>query len=462
MQLGAKIIGTSKWLNALVVSLPSADTILLNAINRLSFVKSIELTYKGISTRSASIKNKLVASDRSTNTDQNYNTQITMHQGDFLHNKNFTGQGMLIALLDGGYSAVDSIAAFNSVKNDNRLVARRSFITCGNTCNIIENHGTKVFSVLTGSAAHGFTGSAPDASYILCRTEDPTSEYPVEADYWIIGVEYADSLGADIINTSLGYGYFNDATFDYPKHLFDGHSLRISKAANIAAAKGMLMVTSAGNEGGRQWQKLLAPADADSVMAVGSINADGAHSSFSSYGPINGDIVKPNVVAIGNRTTIINDNGSIGTANGTSFSTPVISGLAACLWQAYPHLKAWEIKSLIETSSHQYLSPDTILGYGIPNFKNAYNAAQESTVITTQINNIKVYPNPTTDAIKIATNTPLLEANLHRLTGELALTQLLNENSHTNTISVAHLPTGIYILRLRTKDGHYSHKIAIE
>lgn len=460
--IGLNIIGRSKWINALMATVPAADTNLINRVKQLSFVKSTELTYKDITSRSASINNKFVSSDKSPITDQDYNRQITIHNGHFLHNKNLNGEGILIALMDGGYCFLDSITAFNAIKSENRLIARQDFLKGQKVSHSTESHGTMVLSVLTGYKEADFIGSAPNSSFILCRTENSTSEYPVEADNWILGMEFADSLGADIINTSLGYGYFDDTSYNFPFSQFDGHTLRVSRAANIAATKGMLLVASAGNEGNREWQKLLAPAEADSVLAVGSIHPNGSRSNFSSYGPTNGSMVKPNVVAIGSNTTILNNHGTIGTTNGTSFSSPVIAGLAACLWQAFPELKSWEVKSLIEESSHQYESPDTILGYGIPDFQKAYYAAQETLNVSNKIIPIHIYPIPATDKLFISTEQHLLEAKLYSTDGTIASIKLMQANSTTNTISIAHLPAGIYILRLRTRATVVAHKVIIK
>jgi subtilisin family serine protease len=223
-----------------------------------------------------------------------------------------------------------------------------------------------------------FVGTAPQAEYLLIKSEDTRGEFPVEEDFWVAAVEFADSVGIDVISSSLGYYKFDNISEYYSRDDVDGKTALTSQAAEIASLKGLLLVSSAGNEGNNEWEKVTFPADVENVLTVGSVSAEGQKSSFSSVGLTADYRIKPDVMALGANCSVISPAGQVQTVNGTSFSAPMIAGLAACLWQGFPLLKNTEIIQLIRESSSQYQRPDAHLGYGIPDFIKAYNTAKNN------------------------------------------------------------------------------------
>lgn len=422
----------------------------------------MELTYQTLQLRSTSHKfDELPAIDPELCKESFY--QLALHNGQLLHDQGYTGKDLYIAIIDGGFNGTNDLPVFSAIRAEKRIIAQRNFVSPSNTINWTDNHGMQVFSVLGGYLYNEYRGSAPDASYILCKTEDETSEFPVEADYWILAAEYADSIGADIINTSLGYCSFQNSSMNYQYKDLDGRTLRISKAADIAATKGMLIVNSAGNIGKENSQKILAPADAENIISVGSVNTDSTHTNYSSYGPNATGAIKPNVMSVGYQTAVQAPNGNIAFANGTSYATPIISGLAACLWQALPTKTAIEIKELIEASSNKASSPDTILGYGIPDFWKAYNSAIYNGTLVKNEPIVSVYPNPATDYV-IITNSINAKwlFNLRNMRGEIVPTKARPLNNNSLYLPTSHLPTGIYILQLNSTNHQWSRMLIIE
>jgi serine protease AprX len=286
--------------------------------------------------------------------------------------------------------------------NEGRVLGKHDFVT-GDT-SVFEDHphGMSVLSVMAGITPGHLLGTAPSASYWLLRSENANSEYLVEEYNWITAAEFADSVGADIINTSLGYFVFNWSFQNHSYADLDGKSTPISMAADMASKKGMLIVVAAGNEGSRTWRHILAPADAALVLAVGAVDASSAYANFSSHGPSYDGRVKPNIAAQGYGAWVQQSVSVYGPASGTSFSTPIISGLAACLWQAFPSLTSQQIKSAIEKSGSQYNSPDSLLGYGLPDFLKAMEILeQEKTKPSAANQSLWAYPNPFHDNLTL-------------------------------------------------------------
>ncbi|WP_423126590.1 S8 family serine peptidase [Gaoshiqia sp. Z1-71] len=366
--VGATIVHCSKWLNGATIK---ADPAVANAVSGLNYIREIQLSRPGMIAKSA--HDKFAREKVTASIDTSYYGysvhQIGQLNGQFLHNNGFQGQGIWIALLDAGYYRADQYAVFGSLWADGRLLRTRDFVSPGSNVFAEHYHGMSVLSVMAGNLPGVLIGSAPKASYLLFRTEDVGSEYLIEEDHWVAAAEYADSLGVDVINSSLGYTRFDDAAMDHTYPDMDGRTTRVTRGANMAARKGMLVVTSAGNEGNSFWNFIGAPADGDLVIGVGAVNSQGLKAPFSSFGPASDGDVKPNVAAMGQGTTIQLSNGYIGYGNGTSFSAPVLAGMAACLWQANPEARAADVKLAIEQSASQYHSPDERLGYGIPDFQ---------------------------------------------------------------------------------------------
>jgi len=362
---------TSKWLNS--VSVEISDSKVLDSIIGLPFVYNIDrVRTMAIDPR---IELPLKSTGHTNYHDEHYGMafrQIEMHSGHLLHNLGFTGAGITIAVLDAGFDKANEIDVFDAMREEDRLLGTRDFVDGDNYVYHSSQHGTAVLSCMGAKLPGKMVGTAPDASYILIRTEDVSSESLVEEDNWVAGAEYADSMGADILNTSLGYTQFDDSTTDHTYADMDGNTTRISIAADIAASKGILVVTSAGNMGSQPWHYISAPADADSSLAVAAVDSFLIRAPFSSYGPSSDGDLKPNVAAMGYKAACTFPSGEVGQANGTSFSSPILAGMAACLWQSLRGNTNIELKELIERNGHQYSNPDFSLGYGVPNFYTAY------------------------------------------------------------------------------------------
>ncbi|MFT7613983.1 MAG: serine protease AprX [Parvicellaceae bacterium] len=363
---------TSKWFNA--VSVEVTDSTMVDSILNLPFVVQVDTV------RMFNIDLKEEVFNEKSTGHTNYHDeyygiafkQIEMLGGHLLHSEGYTGRGKTIAVLDAGFRKVDSVDVFQNMIAEGRLVATKDMVDRDDYVFSSSQHGTAVLSCMGANLPGKMVGTAPGASFILIRSEDVSSESLAEEDNWIGGAEFADSLGADIFNTSLGYTEFNDTMMNHNYADLDGNTARISIAADIAASKGILVITSAGNLAEQPWYYISAPGDADSSLTVAAVDSFLVRAPFSSFGPSADGDLKPNVAAMGFRTACTFPNGEVRTANGTSFSSPVLAGMAACLWEAFPDKTNMEIKSLIEKHGHQYLNPDFSLGYGVPNFYRAY------------------------------------------------------------------------------------------
>ena len=367
---GVQIVVRSKWFNTVVVAL--SDSIAIDKVKACSFVDSVQWVWKGqrdTLVRLEEAKTKRYAVDTPLKSTYGYaEKQITLHRGDRLHQAGFCGEGINVAVIDAGFESVDQIAAFDSLK----LKGTYNFINPARSVFYEDDHGTKVLSCMAANLPKVMVGTAPEANYWLLKSEDTRSEYPVEEDYWIAAVEYADSVGVDIITSSLGYFEFDSDQLEYPKSALNGITALISRAATLAAQKGILLFSSAGNEGRGSWGTITFPADASSIITVGAIDEKKKVSSFSSQGLTADQRIKPDIVAMGTSSCVINTQGGISFSDGTSFSTPIFAGLAVCLWQALPKLSNLEMIKLIQQMGHQYKDPDAALGYGIPDVYKAY------------------------------------------------------------------------------------------
>ena len=311
--------------------------------------------------------------------------QIEMLNGLRLHEAGLTGKGMVIAILDGGFQNYDRIPALQHA----RVLGVRDFVEpAGQTgsTNYTSNtnpvgksfhqidHGTRVFSAMAAYAPEVMIGTAPDASYWLLRSEDPATEQPVEEDFWTMAAEFADSVGVDVINSSLGYHQYDDGLPSYRLRDLDGRTAFISRTASMLARKGIVHCNSAGNSGIGEWKKIGVPADAPDILTVGAVDKKGVLAAFSSIGPSQDGRVKPDVVALGHNTTLISGRGTLVHDMGTSFSTPVTCGMVTCLWQGLRQLTALQIIELVRQSADQYDAPNNIYGYGLPDFWKAYQS----------------------------------------------------------------------------------------
>ena len=274
-----------------------------------------------------------------------------------------------MAVCDGGFYNADKLSCFR----DSLRLGHFDFTDDkGDFFGSTGTHGTDCLSAITG-ISEGYHGAATQAKYYLMRSEEYATESPKEMDNLVAALEKADSLGVNIFSVSLGYSWFDNTEWTLPKSALDGQTTRASMAATIAARKGMLVCAAAGNEGDKPWQTISVPADADSVLTVGAVDTLRTIGAFSSHGPSADGRVKPEVCAVGVQAALINPEGVIIHSNGTSFATPLLAGLAACLWSAYPTENAMQIRERILRSADRYSTPDaTQYGYGIPDAWVAY------------------------------------------------------------------------------------------
>lgn len=423
--LGLTIIGCSKWFNGVVVE--TADTLLLDSLSYLYFVDDFSIEYDNFSTKLLEFESNYLNVENNYITDSDYGSsfaQLNILGGLELHEMGFRGKGLQIAVLDAGFYKVDSFGYFNNLWENNQIIAYRDFINpTGNIFNE-SSHGMSVLSTMSVNTPGQYIGSAPEASYILIRSEDVSRETKVEEAYWLFAAEYADSIGTDIITSSLGYSNFDFPEMNYQWSNLTGNSAFVTRAAEIAFSKGIMVVTSAGNEGNKEWQKINTPADGEHVLSVGSIDTAGVVSLFSSQGFEDNMFMKPDVLAVGYETSVVSSSGSIGKGFGTSFSAPQIAGFTACLWQANPDKSNVEILQVIRQSSNRFLFPDVKYGYGIPNFMlamwflNRIESEHSDDLV-------QIYPNPITDFFYIKTNISLTSIEIYSIDGKL----IYNNNS---------------------------------
>ena len=293
-----------------------------------------------------------------------------------LHQAGFEGQGILMAICDGGFTHANTLPCFR------QELALGHFDFTDDADPFYGAEGTHGLACLSTISAltDNYHGAATRAQYYLMRSEEMHSESPKEMDNLIAALEKADSLGVNIFSVSLGYFYFDNPDWNLSHDMLDGSTTRLSIATTIAACKGMLVCVAAGNEAQSTWKKICVPADADSILSIGAVTATGEMSTFSSYGPSADGRIKPEVCAQGVQTALIAPDGTVFQSNGTSFAAPTIAGLAASLWSALPNENAMQIRQRIIDSSDRVLTPDyQQFGYGIPDAWKAYTLYAEQT-----------------------------------------------------------------------------------
>ncbi len=378
------ILNSSKWLNQ--VAIQTTDAAALAKINTFPFVIAASPVATRVQQEDIPVNKKLDAPDKTvsvTHLPQNvtadyYNYglsygQVHIHNGEFLHNRGFRGEGMQLAMLDAGFQNYLTIPTFDSIRNNGQVLGTWDFVAGNATVNEDHPHGTNCLSTIAANMPGIFMGTAPKTSFYLYRTEDAATEYPIEEQNWAAGAERADSLGVDICSTSLGYTTFDNAIFNHTYADMNGNTTIIAKAADIAAKKGMLIVVAAGNDGSGSWHYIGTPADADSVMAIGAVNTGGIVGGFSSYGPSSDGQIKPSVAAVGvNAVVASSTTGQPIFGSGTSFACPNIAGLTTCLWQAFPEVNNMTIINTLQQSANRAATPDDRTGYGVPDMKKAF------------------------------------------------------------------------------------------
>jgi serine protease AprX len=383
----------SKWMNTAVFTSPSPVNI--TELGELDFVTEVQLVKHPAEPVKHSYSKYGITGP--VDTEDEFDPRVPLN-GTILHQSGFTGRGVTIAVLDAGFVNVDVIESLMPLRQRGGITATHDFVSGSDYVYDYHTHGTSVLSILAGNLPGLIHGTAPGADYILLRSEDATTEYPVEEDYWAAAAEYADSAGADVISSSLGYFTFDDPLMDYSYSDMDGNTAFVTRAADMAASKGILVVVSAGNERNKEWLRIIAPSDGNSVVGVGAVNQDLSISAFSSAGYSADERVKPDVVAPGVNLTIQFEPGMWHSGSGTSFSCPVISGLSASLMQAVPTASPTEIISSLQKSSDRYNNPDTLYGYGLPDFLKALRLLEDIKSYIPE-ETITAGPNPFTDEI---------------------------------------------------------------
>lgn len=456
---GFNVVSQSRWMNTAVVSM--SDSSRLGVLRAMPFVSSVKLVWinpiSSKSIRRREFRRQKFLND-STSIYGMADKQTGMLGLKPLHEAGFKGSGIRIAIIDAGFFGVDTMSWFAHTK----IIAAKDFIYPPSSVYKGHPHGTSVLSLMAANKDYVLTGTAPDAEYCLLRSEDVATESPIEEDYWVAAVEFADSIGASIITCSLGYTEFDPGYESYTPKQLDGKTAFISKAAAIAVKKGLLVVCSAGNDGQKEWSKIGFPADVSGVLAVGSVSSDKIHSEFSSIGPTADGRIKPEVVALGLGTSIIDGNGQAVSGSGTSFSAPQITGMAACLWQAEPELGAPELIAKIEEGSDRAANPDTLYGYGIPN---AYKIwlSEKSDVACSKAPEICCFCNPDTGILYLANfsgERNRVMCYVYDMMGERVLEDSFTGQSHT--IDVSSLRPSLYLVRMVTDGMHfYNRKILI-
>lgn len=473
---GANILFPTKWLNGVTIETQSQQV--LDAIAALPFVSGFRnLTEEPLKQQ---IKSKIFfdaeetgdhLKPTSTNLKHvslfdygNGYTQINQLNGIPLHENGYRGEGMVIALLDGGYTSVDTHIAFDSIRNNGQILGVKDFVHPGGNVYSESSHGTAVLSTIAANVPGQLIGTAPKASFWLLRPEYVVTEHVIEEYNWVSAAEFADSVGVDIINSSLGY-----IDFDYPQwnHSYDhmnGETCVVTIGADIAASKGILVVNSAGNSGSNSsFPYIGAPADGFKVFSIGAVNGNGDRASFSSIGPTFDGRIKPDVMAMGQATAVAGGNNGFTFSNGTSFSSPVMAGMAACLWQSKPNFSNIEIKEAIMLSGNNASQPNATLGYGIPDM---VVAASYLTSIDTgnkmEIPLIAIQPNPFYDEIQIVFRS-------FRESFTVILFDAMGRKVHSGHYSglesqrirnlLQQLPSGVYMLHVSDKDSRQVTKL---
>ena len=387
--------------------------------------------------------------------------QILQVQTDRLHREGYTGQGVWIGVLDAGFRNVDSLPSFESMISEGRLLGTRNFVNDSSVFRLVNSHGMYVLSII-GARWEGYMmGTAPGASYFLCSTENIHSETHLEEIAWIEAAEFMDSLGCDVFNTSLGYSDVDGTEFDYTYRDMDGESTLISRAASMLASKGIILCNSAGNEGSDPWYRITAPSDAKNIICVGAVDSTGNIASFSSRGPSFDGRVKPELVAMGRSTGIQYINGGLARGSGTSFSSPVMTGSVASLWQAYPEMSATELIQIIRNTGDRFGNPDATYGYGIPNFARAFDIISSARPEHSRAG-MHIFPNPASSLIRIELPAPDPDQyvlSLFDVNGRLI--SMENVVLPGEVRLPGGLAPGLYILRATSQNRVYQNRLII-
>lgn len=460
---GITVLAKSKWMNAVYVQ--GTQTQIEN-LNDLSFVSEVEYMDSSLNANFQKAfptdKFEIETSERVVYNYGAAENQTQMINADYLHEQGYTGEGIIVAFMDNGYPNVLTNPAYATLRDEGRLLGYYDFVDRVEDPTGTGTHGTHTLSNAAAILDQQFVGTGPQASYYLFVTEDGRQESPVEEAYWVEALERADSLGVYVTNTSLGYQAFDNPNYDYQYSDLDGQTTIGARGASHGYDKGLINVTSAGNSGAN-FGYVGSPGDSPGTFTVGAVDDNENYASFSSYGPTYDGRVKPDVMAQGRSAAIVDYNGAVTTSNGTSFSSPIIAGAVASLWQAFPHRSNEVIMQVIRESSSLYNSPTDEMGYGIPDFNEALNM-----LIQLDIDDFKkemlfaLYPNPVVDKINVSFPNEIEKAQftLYNVLGKKVLQQTVT--ALKNQVDVSNLTSGMYIATLTSNNKTTSFKIIKE
>ena len=459
---GITVFAKSKWMNCVYVRGNLQD---LDALEGLDFVTHLEYADKSLNLvpiPGGSTKDKLSVENKANSIVYDYGAatnQVEMIAANYLHQQDFTGEGIDIAVLDSGFPGVLTNPAFDPILDQGRLLGTYNFISREESVDTSSSHGSKTFSDIGGYLQNQFVGTAPGASFYLYVTEDVTQENPVEEAWWVEALERADSLGVRIVNTSLGYQDYDNPAYTHSYEDLNGFTTIAARGANHAFDKGMLLLTSAGNDG-QSFGFVATPADAPGCLSIGAVDQDGEYAGFSSYGPNASGLRKPDVMAQGVSAAVVDQNGAVDFNSGTSFSSPIMAGAIASLWQSRPEVTNAQIMQIVRASAHLFENPTDLMGYGIPNFETAYNALQ---ILGAQADFLEIqfamYPNPAQDIVSFSIPLAIEKATVRIFTsiGQQVLSSEISANQ--NTIDISDINSGTYIVSVESGGTKNSFKL---
>ena len=468
---GATLINPSKWLNG--VSIYASSSTIIDAINALDFVEVVrncenhpEAQLRKEENLSFEMKNSGLARNAKDfyggAHDQVY--QLKVNQ---LHDMGYDGTGVVIAVLDGGFEGTDIHSCFDNMRQEGRLLGTRDFVYGSTSVYTQSTHGTSCLSTMGAYDPNNMVGTAPKASYYLFHTEDGDQENIIEEYNWVSGAEYADSLGVDVCSTSLGYIDFDMSQWNHPFEHYDGHTAPMTIGAEIAASRGIICMNSAGNEYDGVCT-LGIPADAEHILTVGAVDANGNRADFSSVGPTYDGRIKPDVMAMGEDTYVASGNpggwwGDYYNGSGTSFSCPVLAGAVACLRQAFPYASVQEICDVVRQCGNRADNPDSKYGYGIPDFSAAFEVLHVDDTFTAQNNILSVFPNPSKGEVHIRLNeVSIAELSVYDVMGHLLKTYHFNGLNHTTFERYLNdLSNGVYFIKADAENASQTVKVII-
>ena len=462
---GAVVLNPSKWLNGATVEI--TDNSVLSAVKSLPFVKKTrvledEPLKQMMKEKSLSLEKNDGAVESAVRNHYGYAyNQIAQLNGVELHDMGYRGEGMIIGVCDGGFTDADNHKVFESVRSEGRLLCTRDYLYKNGNVFTESVHGTSCWSLMAGNVTEEYVGTAPMASYVLCRTEDVNRENVIEEYNWVSAAEFLDSLGVDVISTSLGYIFFDDSKMDHKYDDLDGETAVITIGSGIAASRGIMCVVAAGNDGASDFPYISAPADGKKVMTVGAVGADGERAYFSSVGPTSDGRVKPDVMALGYGVSVASLWDSYYDGSGTSYACPVLAGMAACLWQANKDRTAAEIIETIKNNASNVSSPDSKYGYGIPDMMRAFESLSAYENVVGDVKNmISFFPNPSNGKVTVNLNVDCdVSVVIYDVYGKvLYYNDVCGESVSSLSLVMSSLKNGLYMVNVIGEEGSQTVK----